>query len=549
MRSIPQALLWELWARGWFQIPAFFLLGNVFPVLILTALHGEGLDPAEQAWLIVHTAFLSIMMLLFAVGIMSAQGPLSRLYAAPVSTMSLVAWHMFSGAALLALEVFISLEFQRLLIYRGLSVAGPSLFAIVAWASAQPLMSVPQRTVFGFLQSATPCMLMFFWLQSRYGGWFSQPTHYWTELRGTELLLMAGATAGSFWLTCRAVARDRCGELNRSSLLRSLWNRLVSVLDARGAAVAPFRSSIEAQLWYEWHYRGRALPLGAALTLCIAYGLLLIRLLQEGDLAIHLQLLHEGLVAGGGVLALLAALTGLLAGSTSTGNHIRHHNSTLRDVTNSGNFDQMGHFPATRPLSDRTLADCVLWNVGRSVVTAWALWLAVFLPVVFVVRLTSGSAEYLLKFEQWRWFLPLTLTGAWVAMMLTTLMTLTGRCAWFIVALFNGVILIFCLDLAARWLLPESTRTLLFQSLLATASALIIVGTLLTFHYARRRQLLEIRRGRSLLMASLLLIPLAVWVAPPDLPKVAYAVIVAFFALAVLPFAAAPLAFAWNRHR
>ena len=134
-------------------------------------------------------------------------------------------------------------------------------------------------------------------------------------------------------------------------------------------------------------------------------------------------------------------------------------------------------------------------------------------------------------------------------MTLTTLITLTGRCAWFIVALFNGVILIFCLDLAARWLLPESTRTLLFQSLLATASALIIVGTLLTFHYARRRQLLEIRRGRSLLMASLLLIPLAVWLAPPDLPKVAYAVIVAFFALAILPFAAAPLAIAWNRHR
>ena len=62
MRSIAQALFWELWDGGRLQIPGFFLLGNVFPLLVFSALQREGLDPSEQACLIVYTAFLSILM-------------------------------------------------------------------------------------------------------------------------------------------------------------------------------------------------------------------------------------------------------------------------------------------------------------------------------------------------------------------------------------------------------------------------------------------------------------------------------------------------------
>lgn len=109
MRSIAQALFWELWERGRLQIPGFFLLGNVFPLLVFSALQREGLDPSEQACLIVYTAFLPIMMFQFGVGIMAAQGSLARLYTAPISTASLVAWHMFPGAALMALEVAVAL--------------------------------------------------------------------------------------------------------------------------------------------------------------------------------------------------------------------------------------------------------------------------------------------------------------------------------------------------------------------------------------------------------------------------------------------------------
>jgi hypothetical protein len=550
MRSIAQALFWELWERGRLQIPGFFLLGNVFPLLVFSALQREGLDPSEQACLIVYTAFLPIMMFQFGVGIMAAQGSLARLYTAPISTASLVAWHMFPGAALMALEVAVALEVQRQLFHRELVVVGPSLFAFAAWASAQTLISVPQRTVFRFLRSAIPCMLMFLWLQSRFGDWFSQPVHYWTEVRWTELLFMMAAVAVSFGLTCHAVARDRCGELSHSSRLYSLWNRILNFRNFRGTVVSPFRSPIEAQLWYEWRYRGLALPLGTLLTLSIAGCILLLRLLQTQDVTSKLPLLYEGLIFGGGLLALLAALTGMLAGSTATGVQIRHHNPALRDMTGSGNFDQMGHFPATRPLTDLTMAKCVLRNAAKSVISAWLIWLVALLLVVFAAAGTNSVIQHPFSPAScWHWYLPLTLVGTWVAMMITTLMTLTGRFVYLLSALVAAFMLLVSADVAAQMVLMEDSRNLLIRSLLVAADLLIVTGTMTAFFLAHRRQLLETNTLRHLLISAAGLLLVIWWLTPAGLPLLVYATLLALLAMALLPFAAAPLAVAWNRHR
>lgn len=550
MRSIPQALLWELWARGRLQIPGFFLLGNVFPLLVFSALQREGLDPSEQACLIVYTAFLPIMMFQFGVGIMAAQGSLARLYTAPISTASLVAWHMFPGAALMALEVAVALEVQRQLFHRELVVVGPSLFAFAAWASAQTLVSIPQRTVLSFLRSAAPCVLMFLWLQSRFGDWFAQPVHDWREVRLSELLFMIAAVAVSFGLTCRGVARDRCGELSHSSRLYSLWNRILNFRNFRGTVVSPFRSPIEAQLWYEWRYRGLALPLGTLLTLSIAGCILLVRLLQTRDVASQLPVLYEGLIFGGGFLSLLAALTGMLAGSTSTGVLVRHHTPAVRDMTGSGNFDQMGHFPATRPLTDLTMANCVLRNVARSVISAWLIWLVTLLLVVFARAVSNTVIEHPLSPAAcWHWYLPLTLVGTWVSMMITTLMTLTGRFVYLFSTLIVVVVLLVSMDIAAQLVLTEVSRNLLLRSLLVSADLLIVTGTLTAFFLARRRQLLEIKTQQHLLITAIGLLLVTWCVTPAGLPVLVYPTLLALLALALLPFAAAPLAIAWNRHR
>lgn len=550
MRSIPQALLWELWARGRISIPGFFLLGNVFPLLVFSALQREGLDPSEQASLIVYGAFLPIMMFQFGVGIMAAQGSLARLYTAPISTASLVAWHMFPGAALMALEVAVALEVQRQLFHRELVVVGPSLFAFAAWASAQTFVSVPQRTVLSFLRSAAPCVLMFLWLQSRFGDWFAQPVHDWTEVRLSELLFMIAAVAVTFQLTCRGVARDRCGELTHSSLLRRLWNRVLSFRNGSRIAASPFGSPVEAQLWYEWQYRGLALPLGTLLTLSMAGCILLVRLLQTRDMTSQLPVLYEGLIFGGGVLSMLAALTGMLAGSTSTGVQVRHHNPAVRDMTSSGNFDQMGHFSATRPLTDLTMANCVLRNVARSVISAWLIWLVTLLLVVFARAGSNSVIEYPFSPAAcWHWYLPLTLLGTWVSMMITTLMTLTGRFVYLFSTLIGVVVLLVSMDIAAQLVLTEVSRNLLLRSLLVSVDLLIVTGTLSAFFLARRRQLLETNTLRRLLISAAGLLLVTWWVTPAGLPMPVYTTLLALLALALLPFAAAPLAVCWNRHR
>ena len=104
MRSMPQALVWEMFSHGRWSLPGFFLLGNAIPLLTYSALSRIGIDANDPAFITLQFSFLPLVIFQFAVGIVVAQGPMARLYAAPISANSIVAWHMFSGGILLALE-------------------------------------------------------------------------------------------------------------------------------------------------------------------------------------------------------------------------------------------------------------------------------------------------------------------------------------------------------------------------------------------------------------------------------------------------------------
>ena len=130
MRSVAQALSWEMLWRGRLVIPGSFLLSLALPTLVFGSLYriaGFVIEPDEAPWIMLHLVFTLMMLLLMGTGILWAQGRIARLFPAPISTHSLVAWHMFSGAGLLALEAALGIYLLNSLFHLSWPIWGPTL--------------------------------------------------------------------------------------------------------------------------------------------------------------------------------------------------------------------------------------------------------------------------------------------------------------------------------------------------------------------------------------------------------------------------------------
>ncbi len=550
MHTIPKALLWEIFARGRWAVIGFFLLGNLMPMLVYTAMSRFAVDTADPAFLNMHILFLPLIMFEFAIGMFVAQGSLARLYTVPVSTRALVTWHMIPGSLLLASEMAIALWAQNLLFDFDYPVLGPSLFAATAWAAAQLFVCVSQRTISGFLVTAAPSVALLFWLHSRYGGWFSQPSHFWHEVSVIDLITLISVFAVSHVCTVAAVGRDRCGEKMPSL---NGWKWFIDFLERRGRAAAlqrsPFKSPESAQAWSEWKSKGIAFPLVIILVLLFGVALALVRTMLVGDANENFQLLHEGLVAGGGILSLIAAVSGLLVGSTARFSTSRNRNMTIRDFAGQAELERMGHFPATRPMTDGAYANVILRTAFKSSLISWTLW-GLALASTFAVRNQwHGPVANAIPDAIGRWYFPLTFLGAWIAIANMSTVMLTGRGSKI---LFSGTMVAISCTLVSSLLsgvLPKPLQQMIGQGLSWSVSTTLVIATALAVIKATQQQLIARPAAFRILAAWLAIIALALATKPSSVSILAIAFIAAFSALVVLPFAAAPLAVSWNRHR
>ena len=549
MHRIPLALLWEMSVKGRWPLPGFFLLGNLMPMFIYTALSQLAVDYDDPALLNMHIIFLPLVMFQCAIGIVAAQGTLSRLYATPISTSMLVAWHGMSGGLLLAMEIAVALWLQNLLFGFSYPIAGPSLFAATAWMAAQPLVCTSHRTISSFCVIASPSVLLFLWLHSRYGSWFAQPTHYWSPVSIADACTLLAVATVFHFVTVTVVKRDRCGE--RMPSLNG-WKWLVQKWEARGRSALipdrPFASLEEAQRWYEWQPKGIAFPVIVLLAVSAGVVATVARIVALGDAETNLRDLHEGLLGGGGILSIIAGIAGLLVGSTATGKTQRHREVTIRDLADQTEFERMGDFLATRPFDNATFAHAILSTAARSTIIAWGFW-ATVLAAVFVARLFAGGAwEPILPAEVRYWYLPLTLLGVWVVMTNISTVTMTGRGSKFI---FTGVIsgvALLVVSSIARSGASQATEALVVP-FLWSISVLVVAGTVWAFKIATERNMVTMSLLMKLTFAAVLVTAVAVALKPADMHNVGYMLIVAFASLTILPFATAPLGIAWNRHR
>ncbi|MDX1926060.1 MAG: hypothetical protein SFV81_06060, partial [Pirellulaceae bacterium] len=312
MRSMPQALFWETVTHGRWSMPGIFGVAILLPLLVYGALSGLAIDPSAKEFIALQVGFLQIVLFQLACGVAVAQGPLSRLYLLPISTNSIVALHMFSGAAILALAISAASWLLNALFNVQWPILGPALYAVAAWSALQVLLSVTNlQSLPALFIGGAPAVFLCFWFNSRYGCYFSPPKYYWSEVTATDVVILLSAFAICYRLSSYCVGLARCGErlptLGVIKWLDRTWDAYV----ASRETPPPFRSAAAAQFWYEWQVKGVALPIVTFVALvcavCIWLGAVYL-----GNATV--ENLYGVVLFLGGFVSLLACAAGLFLG-------------------------------------------------------------------------------------------------------------------------------------------------------------------------------------------------------------------------------------------
>ena len=526
MRSIPLAMIWEYWHRGKWVFPGAILTAIAVPGSVFGMLLYEGvLELNDSAVLNIHHIQVIIDGLIFGAAVIYAQGRPARLYALPVPTSTLVAWHLIPGMVAMLLMSVISTAALNGVLGSEWPLWGVALFMAVAFAATQSVMWLTEKSIWAVFAVSAVGAALGIWFRSRYGGPFSPPTHLWLSVSPGEIATMLTG-AGLAWCAATvAIARDRCGEALTSPRFRAWFERICDPAPALGA---PFRSPAQAHFWFEWRQKGVALPAAAVMGLAAGFGCWLI-------FSRNPQQLFNGVIGCGALLCACGLIIGMVMGNVGT---------------NDVDFE-MGHFLATRPMKSTEMAYLILKSGGLGVLMAWLIWGAAFLTVYLILLACQlAHAPVFPASVEW-WFFPLTLVGPWVTLTLVTMCGLIGRPKLMIMLLTGGVSLWIGMLLYSKFGLSREGQAKLLQGGQITAGLACVGGTFWLFAVARRRLLIGSATALFAVTAWLLLGMLVVvdrWVHPAR-PLSEHLLVAGVLALAVAPLAGAPLALAGNRHR
>ncbi|MDZ4684356.1 MAG: hypothetical protein SH850_04650 [Planctomycetaceae bacterium] len=529
MRSVPQALIWELLTRGRWALIAAVCGANLLPALLFTALrHQGGLDTADPSFIVMQVVLVQLNMFAFGSAVMTSQGLLSRLYAYPVRTSTIVFWHLAPAMALMALETLASIAALNAAFDLDWPLWGPAMFAAVALAAVEAAMWLTEKSGWLPMAVGTVGAGLGLWFNARHGGMFRQPAHQWEVVTAVDVVTLVLFAGVAYATAVFAVSRNRRGDPLPVLGIKAWWER---VFDQALEFRAPFRTPAEAQLWFEWRKKGWAMPA------CVAFGLV------AGGVGWLLfsrnaEDLFGGLVAGGGVLSLAGFVCGLILGNSGP---------------NDANF-AMGHFLGTRPLTNSQFARIILWTAAKSVAWAWLLWVTP-LVVLYLTLVPTGIVNLPpLRDEEWRmawWYVPATVLGPWTVMTFFAAIGLTGRSRPFVDIVIAGFVLFIGGNVLSNYALTFEQQQALGQGVVIALGAIAVLGTWWLFRMSLRREMIA---------APSVWISLAIWgvlttgvalakTFDPQMPAALCVLLAGAIALVVAPIAATPFAIAWNRTR
>ena len=426
------------------------------------------------------------------------------------------------------LETFVSGAALNALFDLNWPLWGPALFAATAVAAIQATLWLTEKSPAWLPWAfALVAALLGFWLKSRYGEAFSQPTRYWSEVTPSEILTMLAVTALSFYVGVIGVARQRRGDVLPAFGVLAWFER---TFDATPDVGQPFRTPAQAQFWYEWQQKGWPMPAATIFGMVMGCGLWAISVRDGKDLLIGFQM-------GGGLLSLVALVGGVILG-------------------NSGQSDSnfgMGHFLATRPMTSTEMSHAILKVGAKSVLISWSIWAAAF-AVVWMVLLALKAIPPGIPAD-WKlsggWYLLATLLGPWVVVGLLSSLVLTGS-SRLAIRVFGAVfLLILSRPLFEQHFLSYQAQLQVDQAIFLCLCAVFVLGTAWAFVAARRRHLIEARTVWTIIGAWTLLsgfIVLESW-RRTEFPVPASVLGIGLLATVFAPLATAPLALTWNRNR
>jgi hypothetical protein len=403
---------------------------------------------------------------------------------------------------------------------------GPALFASVAIPATFTVAWTMERSP-AWLAVGMACVgaTLGLWFKSRYGGAISGPTRYWDNVTATDVFTMLSIVVASYGLAVWGTARNRRGEPPLSLGLVDWLDRTFSFSANQQMRL---NTSLDAQCWYEWRRKGWAMPIATVALMLMG---LVVWLFSSRDA----EDLFQGFVIGGLVLSIVAFIAGLLLGNTGT---------------NDADY-RMGHFLATRPLSDADFGRAILRTLTKTVVLSWLIWLVGFVLACGGI-LASGGRESMRLPEGWTWIsLILTVVGPWaVAGTFASLGLLNlNRAALRVV--FTLVVFVFAIEFGSKFLLSHEIQNLIDHSI-ATCVKIgllaIVVSVYWGAHRCRLIQTATVLAAATFWVAgsAILAAQLPAWV---HWDWLTYLLIAAAMALVVSPVAAIPLALSWNRHR
>jgi hypothetical protein len=524
MKSIPAAMTWEIFHRDRWSLAAAAVTALALPTIILGALHHEGgFDPEDRSMLILQMVMIQLNGVIFGSALLSATLNMSRLYALPASTASLVAWRLLPAMALMFIQAAAWTTAINAMFHSDWPLWGPALLEAVALAAvigAFWFVGGSRWVVFAITVVAT---VLGFWFKSRYGAMFGAPLHSWDNVTATEIFSLFAISAISAGVGYIGLSRSRHGgppfSLGIAAWLDRMFDRPLS-------STKRFASPARAHSWYVWR-NGWLMPGIVVAGLVVGIVIWLFASWDPNDLV-------TGVFVGSRMMLLAA-----MCGGVSFGN--------------AGNERSlvMSQFLATRPTVSKEMSSITLRLAFLSLLAAWGIWAAAALLAYGIAQVMSDTPPSLVASEfDWR-ELPALFLGSWIIVGGLVSVSLTGRSRLFIVLLLVGGMGHIALMIIAKFTLSAQAHEIFLRAITFAIGVMFVVGTFVAFAAAWRRREISAPTVWTSLAFVAALVAGATLMFPHrgDVPLATCSLAIGLLTLTVVPLAAAPRALAWNRHR
>jgi hypothetical protein len=543
MNSPAAAIAWELRRRhrwGLLAIAGYLLVLATIKLLILEPGQGIDFESAPGFALAVVVPLTTTFMYFLAVFSFGLAGDLAarqsmypaRMLTLPVTTAALVRWPMLYGTTAMAV----------LWVATRLLAVWPSGFDIpMIWPALLAASLVAWTQALTWMPYALPglrVIVTVLWLAV-----IDAVVMVALEYKAPESVMLAilAPHVPLAYLTARfAVGRARRGDVPD-------WRRLFTPLGQIGDARTRrehFPSPARAQMWFEWRQHGRSLP--AMVGILLPFELALLFVFSETPIIVFETLLAVLLTPPFMASFVAATVSKSNAGSDSHG------------VT---------PFIAARPL---TSASLIAAKLKATIWSTLAAWLLVLVAIPMALRL-SGTSPMVID-----WARQLGDTVGTPRAIVIALLGIVG----FMASTWKQLVQSLYLGMSGReWVVKASVFVALAFLTVSVPLGYWVIGsrvvmaslwTLMPWILAglvclklsaagwiatrlHDRRLLSDRTlvigAACWAVAALSLHGLLVWLLPTEVFRSYFLALVAILAIPLARLSAAPLAFAWNRHR